>query len=639
MKINKLLFYYISILVLELTFKIFAFKTLFNMSLLYIIIFSIPFALFIYIFTSLFKPKVNRILNIIVMVALFLTFETQFIFYKLFSVILSLNSLGMADQAADNIPVVIEAILKNIVGFVFISLPLMFYIILNKKITNNTIKFKKSLLLIIITIFIFMISLLILVPNKKELYSPYQLYYSVHEPNITVEKMGLLTTVRLDIKRYIFGFNSDIIIDEKKPNIETEKEIKYNITNIDFNKLKETETNKSILSLHSYFENATPTKQNEYTGLFKGKNLIFILVEGWNSIAVDKDITPTMYKLTNEGFVFNNFYNPVFLSTTGGEFQSMTSLIPNQTILKKWKTGTVDFPYAIGNMFAKEGYKTKAIHDWTYTYYNRQVTMKTLGFDDFLGCDNGLEKLMTCNSWPTSDLEMFTQTPKYFLESENPFAIDYITVSGHALYSFGGNNMASKNKLLVKDLDYPDSIKAYLASQIETDKGIEELLRQLEESGKLDNTVIVMVGDHYPYSLSTDEINTISTYKRDSLFEVNHSNLVIWSKDAVKTEINKVGGSIDILPTLLNLFGIEYDSRLLVGKDLLSDTEGLVMFSNRSWISDYGRYDTSTKVFTPDEDTKIEDNYVTTINNKVYNNFSISELIVMNEYYNKLLGD
>ena len=118
------------------------------------------------------------------------------------------------------------------------------------------------------------------------------------------------------------------------------------------------------------------------------------MAEGFNSIAVDENLTPTLYKLTNSGFVFENFYSPVFLSTTGGEFQATTGLIPTQSILNMWKKDKPDIKYALGNSFSKAGYTANAYHDWTYTYYSRQDTMKTLGFDSYMGIGNGLEKFL-----------------------------------------------------------------------------------------------------------------------------------------------------------------------------------------------------------------------------------------------------
>jgi len=109
-----------------------------------------------------------------------------------------------------------------------------------------------------------------------------------------------------------------------------------------------------------------------------------------------------------------------------------------------------------------------------------------------------------------------------------------------------------------------------------------------------------------------------------------------------KKEIDKVGSQIDVLPTILNLFGIDYDSRLIIGKDILSENEGLAILSNSSWVSDYGTYNSSTRVFTPKEGKELvgetQEEYIKRINNKVANNFTISKLIIDNDYYTYILG-
>lgn len=138
--------------------------------------------------------------------------------------------------------------------------------------------------------------------------------------------------------------------------------------------------------------------------------------------------------------------------------------------------------------------------------------------------------------------------------------------------------MSLKHKDEVKNLPYSEPVKAYIATQIELDKALELLINKLNEAGKLDDTVIALVGDHYPYDLTINQINELSTYERDSVVEINHSNFILWNNKTDTTVISKVGSQIDVLPTLLNLFGIEYDSRLIIGKDILSDTEGLAMF-------------------------------------------------------------
>ncbi|MDE5539423.1 MAG: LTA synthase family protein [Bacilli bacterium] len=397
-------------------------------------------------------------------------------------------------------------------------------------------------------------------------------------------------------------------------------------------------SNKTIKNVLNYFKNSEPTNQNEYTGMFKDKNLIFILAEGFNMIAVDEKLTPTLYKLTHEGFTFNNFYSPVFLSTTGGEFQATTGLIPTQEVLSNWKKNTPTIKYAIGNSFSNIGYNVQSYHNWTYTYYKRNKTMPTLGFNNYTGCGNGMEKRISCN-WLPSDIDMINTTFLDYKDYEH-FATYYVSVSGHAPYAYNssGNSIALKNIDLVKDLPYSDNVKAYLATQIEFDRALESLISSLAEAGILEDTVISFVGDHYPYTLTIDEVNELSTYERDDIVEVNHSNFVIWNSTMTENiNVDKVGSQIDVLPTLLNLFGIEYDSRLIVGKDILSDTPGLAIFSDRSWVSDYGTY-TGGK-FTLKENVALpnEDEYIRYMNNNVANRFTISGQIIKYNIYDYIL--
>ena len=159
----------------------------------------------------------------------------------------------------------------------------------------------------------------------------------------------------------------------------------------------------------------------------------------------------------------------------------------------------------------------------------------------------------------------------------------------------------------------------------------------LEEAGKLDDTVIVLTPDHYPYGLSNANINEVSAIDRDDAFELYHSDLIIWNNRMETIEVDKVGSNPDVLPTILNLFGIEYDSRLIIGQDLLSDKEGLVVLDNRSWISDKVKYNSVTSEIIPRyEGIEVDEEYIAKLNNLVDNQFKISNMVLQNNYYKKL---
>ena len=636
--------FYLSFLIiyLEILTKIFVTKSF--SGVLLTLLFSIPIILILYLITNIFKNKGNKVLTFIISIVFIIYYCFQFFFHRLFSNIFSFNTLGLASNALDFTNIIFDVVLKNIWIVILYLIPLILLIIFHKRINFERTSLKKILICFIATILIWIISLLCLFINKNDTYSAYNLYYNINSEAKTVETFGLFTYTRLDIKRVLFGFEEKLTMNEEPdvPNIPEEEEPEevvptYNEIEIDFDTLIANETNSTIKSMLEYFKNSEPTNKNEYTGMFEGKNLIFILAEGFNMIAVDPELTPTLYKLSHEGFVFNNFYSPVFLSTTGGEFQATTGLIPTQSILSDWKKYQPTISYALGNAFSNLGYTANGYHNWTYTYYSRQKTMETLGFTSYMGCGNGMEDLINC-SWLPSDVDMINQTlPLY--QDNTPFVTYYVTVSGHAPYAYNstGNSIALKNIDYVKDLPYSNNVKAYLATQIELDRALEALIDGLEAEGILEDTVIALVGDHYPYTLTIDEVNELSDYERDEIVEVNRSNFILWNSEMETVEVDKVGSQIDVLPTLLNLFGIEYDSRLIVGKDILSDAPGLAIFSNRSWVSDYGTYKNGK--FTLKEGVTLEDTteYVTNMNNLVSNRFTLSANIIKYNMYEYLL--
>ena len=641
-KLNILFYLSFLVIYLEALTKIFITKS--SSGIFLTILFSIPFILILFLLTNIFKNKGNKITTYILTIILIFYYCFEFFFHRLFSNIFSFNTLGLASNALDFTNIIFDVVLKNIWVVILYFIPLILLIILNKKINFERSSLKWLILSFILALIIWVTSLFCLFINKNTTYSPYNLYYNINSEIKTVETFGLYTYTRLDIKRVLFGFDEKLNIEEEVPKEEeketppVEEEITYNELEIDFDTLLAGETNETIKDMLEYFKNSDATNKNEYTGMFKGKNLIFLLAEGFNMIAVDEQLTPTLYKLTHEGFVFNNFYSPVFLSTTGGEFQATTGLIPTQETLSNWKKLKPTISYALGNAFSKIGYTANGYHNWTYTYYSRQKTMETLGFTSYMGCGNGMEDLISC-SWLPSDVDMINATlPLY--KDNTPFVTYYVTVSGHAPYAYNstGNSIALKNIDYVKDLPYSNNVKAYLATQIELDRALEALIDGLEEEGILEDTVIALVGDHYPYTLTIDEINELSDYERDEVVEVNRSNFILWNSEMETVEVDKVGSEIDVLPTLLNLFGIEYDSRLIVGKDILSDTPGLAIFSNRSWVSDYGTYNSGK--FTLKEGVTLEDEkeYIREMNTLVSNYFTLSSNIIKYDMYKYLLG-
>lgn len=634
-KYNKIIISLINILYLELIYHLFVFKTFEFKSILFITLFSLLTSLFIDLITSFFNKKLNKWLFIGINAFIYVLFLAQYINFKFYGNIISVYSVFHGGQVFGFFGAIWEVIKENIFRCLLLFIPVSLLFIFHKKIKsesfNPKILWKKALVLLI-TFIITVLSLNL--DTEKSIYTAKNLYYNHHYPNQMAQTFGILTTMRLDLERTISGFEEKTIEVAETPDKKVNKDpkIEYNVADIDYDSLIKNETNEEIKNIHNYVKSSTPSEKNIYTGMFKGKNLIAIVAEAFSPIAVNKDLTPTLYKLVNSGFVFNNFYTPIYyVSTSDGEYVTLNSLLPKESVWSFSKSSKNYLPYAYGNIFKEMGYTTYAFHDGTYKYYNRHLSHPNMGYT-YKACGNGLEKSMKCKIWPQSDLEMINATYDYYKDSEH-FMTYYMTISGHLQYNFYGNNMSYRNRDLVKDLDKSTAIKAYIAAQKELDKALEELLNKLEADGKLDDTVIVLSADHYPYGLTTDQISEIMNIE-DSKFDVHKNNLVIWSSTMKEPiEINKYGESLDILPTVLNLFGIDFDSRLLMGRDLLSNSDGLVIFNDRSWITDKGKYNASTKVFTPFNNKQVDEDYIESINTKVYNKFVISKNILETNYY------
>lgn len=633
-KIFTYIFNYLGLVFMELIFMILSYHSININSFINIMLFMIPISIILTVITSLFKEKTNKILTFITFFILGFWYSLYYIFNAIFNTQFSLAVLKLSNQGFQFINMGLKEILKNIYGLLILFLPFILLIIFRKKLDFKRLTSK----FFYITLLIFIISIIIFNINintyKNIKYSIYDLYYNINDNTLNIEKLGVLNATLIDLDRTIRGFKENIIISDN--NIEEEEKeeiIEYGYNELDLN-LEEliNSNNSNIKEIASYLQNDEKTRKNKYTGLFKGKNLIYITAESFSEIAVVENLTPTLYKLVNSGFHFNNYYSSNNLSTIGGEFQSLTGLYADTSFLPIFKSGNNNFPYGLSTIFKNNGYNTYAYHNHYATFQNRNKYLKSMGFDNYLACFNGLEKRMNCNLWPNSDVEMFRSTISDYLNSDKPFLAYYMTVSGHFEYDFGGNQMARKNKKLVENLPYSEKVKAYLATQIELDKALELLITELENNYILDDTVIVLLADHYPYGLTIDEINELSSYNRDMVVEVNSNNLIIWNNQINHEEIDKVCMSIDVIPTVYNLFGLEYDSRLFMGKDIFSDSMGLAFFNNRSFVTDEGTYLATTNKFSKD----VSSDYINKINNIVANRKNISKLIIKTDFYKYL---
>ena len=401
-------------------------------------------------------------------------------------------------------------------------------------------------------------------------------------------------------------------------------------------------------NLNSYVASLTPSSKNEYTGLFEGKNLILICAEAFSGSIIDPELTPALYRLSTKGINFTDYYEQATAGTTGGEFELIFGLLPmagGDSML----TMTAQGSYTnMGAMLSSDmGYYGMAFHDNDDLYYSRNITHNLLGYSEgFMGFGNGMEQLIS-RAWPESDKEMMEGTLPLYSGNE-PFNIYYMTVSGHSRYDFHSNAMSVRNREVVekwceeKGLEYSDPVKAYIACNMELEYAMEYLLEYLEENDLADDTVIAMAPDHFPYGLTDGGylgnlpyLDELYGYKVETQLDRDKNRAIIWCgvlEDMDPIIVDKPTSPVDILPTLLNLFGCEWDSRLYIGRDVLSDAEGLYFDSGYNWKTEVGTY--RGGVFYPNPGyEEVGEAYINRHNAIVANKIIFNRSVIYNAYF------
>ena len=648
MKTNlfDILFFILLIIYFETILKAAVFEKVFNKGYFFMTLLSIPAGIIFYLLTSSFSEKANEAVFIILMLIITFYYSAQLLYYKIFSTFASMYFIIGAGKATQFMDVLSDSIKHNINWLIFMLMPAVCSFALLSKAKIPVIYNKHSLAFVFSAFIIQLIVTLLITSQNKGMLSPSYLYHESFLVEESTDMFGLLTTGRLDVKNILknkapeklqkplrlidnaHGYNFNF---SEKGDIE--EIIQYNKVDIPFEELIRMEKSENIKSMHKYFMNEKPTKKNKYTGMFKGKNLILITAESFSPYAIDRELTPTLYKMLEDGFKFTDFYTPLWgVSTSDGEYVACTGLLPKEGIWSFYKSSGNYLPYCMGNQLKSIGYETRAYHNNYYNYYFRDKSHPNMGYE-YKGLGNGLNIKET---WPESDIEMVMETMDEYIDKQ-PFHVYYMTVSGHLQYNFTGNYIAKKNKAMVDSLNYPESIKAYLACNIELDRAIEKIVSDLDEAGIAEDTLIAISPDHYPYGLTQKELSVLAGHNITSQFELYKGVFLLWTKGMEPVKINKPSSSLDILPTLSNLMGLKYDSRLLIGSDILSDSEPLIIFKDRSWITDKAFFNAKTGEITSKTGCSPAGTYIEMVNERVKQKFKISAMVLDNDYYSKII--
>lgn len=437
--------------------------------------------------------------------------------------------------------------------------------------------------------------------------------------------------------------NTDIIYNDK------------NELNLNFDNLLEHTKSQNILNINDYVKNQVASSKNKWTGVFKGKSIILICAEAFSHNVIDKELTPTLYRMKYNGFNFTNYYQPSWGgSTSTGEYSFLFGLVPYDYTQSMNKISDNENNITLPYILRKMGYKSYAFHNGSYTYYDRHLTHKSIGFDDFIAIGNKLESFT--ESINPEDDDMIKNTLKTYA-TEEPFCLYYMTISGHASYNKTFDKKVDSNLHRVKERygdTLPKLIENYLCYQLYLEDALTDAIYVLFEKGLLDDVVFCITADHYPHGLDgkyfdkeegVEKSIFSKFYNQEEVnkFLLDKNELIIWSssmendlKEYRKT-IDDVTYSLDILPTLLNLYGIDFDSRLYVGRDVFSDKLPLVVYNNRSFITNNGTYDiTRDRFISNDPNDSVPNEWIEYVKNVVYGKVEYSHLVVKYDYFKYL---
>ena len=634
----------------ELFLKLYCFHALSLPGALFTLLFTLPAAALLGLLCGGVSPLRGRVLLPLCTGLVSLWLGAQAIYYHLFKTFMtffSLTKMAMVAQSFGN--TVASEILLNWFAVVMMALPVLAALLLRKHLVPDQPQAKGLRLRWAgLAALLQLAAMGIVLLCRAGPLSPRYIYLQSATPELAVQNFGMITETHLELRRVLFGVEPDDPEDRalsKWPNrlpddvIQVSYPIEaqptpehYHIMDIDFPSLIEQETDLALLEAHQWFSQRTPTSKNGWTGRFAGKNLVWIVAESFSTLALDPQRTPTLWKLAHEGIVCENFYTPLWgVSTSDGEYVTTTGLIPKAGVWSYSQSAENYMPFGFGNQFQKLGYRTMAFHDYLYDYYDRNLSHPNMGYE-YYAVGQGLE-LESAGQFPPSDLEMMEQIVPMFV-NEDQFMVYCLTVSGHLRYSQEENAMSALHYDQVADLPYSETVKCYLASQIELELAVESLVAQLDEAGRLEDTVIVLSADHYPYGLTDEEYSELLGHPVDPVFEIFENSLILWSADLEEpVYVDKYCSSLDVMPTLANLFGLEYDSRLIMGSDILSDDNALVIFSNYSFINDTGYYDSTTGQFTAWDGREVPTQSVEDMVAEVQNRMAYSAVILDYDYY------
>lgn len=429
-------------------------------------------------------------------------------------------------------------------------------------------------------------------------------------------------------------------------------------------------SDKARKEINDYYDNKKNNNYyNEYTNFFEGKNVIAVHAESMQRVNMDIsfngiDVTPNLNKLAKEGIYFSNFYSQVSFGTSSDtEFTIATGLLPS-------KVGTVFINYAdreyvsMYNLLKEKGYTTVSMHANVGNFWNRNKMYTKLGYDYFY--DKSSYEIDETIGFGLSDKSFVKQSVQKLKELEKEkgkFYATLITLSNHTPFEDVDKYGEYDVSMSVDGVryDYMENTKLgnYFKSSHYADAQIGLLIEELKKENMLDNTVIIIYGDHdarieksewnrfYNYDYKTSSIKSSDDESYVDIdyyfYEINKKvPFIIWSNDekfktTLSKEIKEVGGMIDVGPTIMNLLGIH--NKYFLGNDLLNKENNIVVFPNGNFVTDKVYYSELKNEYKLLKDVPIEENYIENCKTYTEKIIDVSNDIIVYNYFRKELSE
>lgn len=478
--------------------------------------------------------------------------------------------------------------------------------------------------------------------NEIQLVKTKTLFKNPSNPNIAVNQFGVEMFGILDIKTALFPVNetSNEVKFVSKNNGNTEiTDYTRTVDDTAWQNLNNNEANIDYKTLNNYFMSRNITDKNEYTGMFEGKNLIVIMMESVNNILLDENIYPNFAKLYKNGWYWENAYSPRNSCSTGNN--EMTGMVSLYSI---YRTCTANvymnnkYEESIFGLFNNKGYTTTSYHDYTEKYYYRSTIHKNMGSSKYYGVsDLGISYNNEYKEWP-SDVLLMDKSSEIFTQN-SPFMAWITTVSPHQPY-YADSELSKIYYDSFANTGYPSNVKRYMSKLKVLDDSLGEILKILEEKGILDDTVIVLYADHYPYGLTNSDISKVLGDGINKYNEVDRTPFVIYNSKMTPKTYSEYTSYVNVLPTVANLFNLDYDPRLYMGTDLLSSSyQNRVVFADGSWQTPVGFYYASTGRMSYFNDDRYTNDEIVNINTDVDNMIKYSNLAIKTNYFEHLFNE